>query len=101
MLSTCPRTVIVWPGGNLALSSATIFWTAAATLPRSRSCTLAKTSKTGCTFEWLMTAGTSRRSSEARLLRSCCGPVVLGVTDVFISVLTESTRFWGVCTATR
>ena len=47
-----------------------------------------------------MTAGTSRRSRVARLLSSCDWPAALGVMAVFISVLTESTRLWGVCTAT-
>ena len=41
MLSTWPRTAILWPGGSFPRYSATIFCTSAATLPRSRPCTSA------------------------------------------------------------
>ena len=57
MLSTCPRTAIVAPGGSFARSSATICSSALATEPRSVPCTSARTLNVGWMLLWFATTG--------------------------------------------
>ena len=85
----------------MALSCFTMRLTLAATEPRSLSCVLAKTSKTGAPLWWLMTTGRTAGVSVAMLPNTSVRllSVWMGM-GVFCSALMESTLYCGVCAAT-
>src|SRR5439155_22328348 len=98
MLSTCAWTVIFLPGGSGGGNAVTWRSTSDDALPRSRSCTLAYRSKTGCTFAWVTTDGTARRSTVARLLRSWGTAAPLTAMEVLRIDSSEAIRYCGVWT---
>ena len=75
----------------------------AATLPRSRPCTLAYTSKTGWMLVWLEFVATFSRLNVATLLSmpGTVWPLIASEveTGVFASAFSELTLYSGVCTA--